>query len=199
MNDEHREVAEDEMLPVPEDVKPVIEDVKTEPKSPEPTEQPSEEEQEQPKGSKTPETQLYKSLREEREKRKELEQRLEVLEEGSSPKEESAESLQQNILELKLDKFVAQYSALEDKREELNEYIEENSNIPLDKAVNLFRLEKGLIETQPTRKGLEKATAGPKEAPKPKWTPEEIDHMREHEPRKWEKLIDSGVLDDQGW
>lgn len=197
--DEHREVAEDEMLPAEEGVKPVKEDVKTEPKSPEAPDEPTDELKEEPKGSKTPETQLYKSLREEREKRKELEQRLEALEEGSTPREESAETLQQDILDLKLDKFVTQYPALEDKRDELNEYIEENSNIPLDKAVNLFRLEKGLIDSQPTRKGLEKATAGPKEAPKPKWTPEELDHMREHEPRKWEKLIDSGELDDRGW
>jgi len=214
MNEETRQVAEEEMLPdVTEDVKPVkeeaehnvLEDVKPEPKSPEPTEEavPAKE-QEQPKGSKTPPDLLLKSLREEKKKRRELEKRLETLEGAVTPVEdynepESVESLQQDIRELKLDKFGEQYPELQDRREELDDYLEENSALPLDKAVNLFRLENGLIEPKPERKGLEKTNAGPKEAPKAKWSEADIEELRLNNPRKWEKLIDEGTFDDIGW
>lgn len=90
------------------------------------------------------------------------------------------------------------YPQLKDKQDEFNEYLEspENSGISFDRLAKIFVLEKGLVETQPKRKGLEKPTGG--SSPKNQssgMSADDLKRLRENEPRKYEKLIREGRID----
>jgi len=178
-------------LDVSEDAKPQVEaPTVTEPA-------PDESGTEQPKGY-VP----YSDLKRERQRRKEAEARLQNLESSETPNEDYAEpestklsSLEREVRDLKLDKLVSQFD-LGDKRNELEEYLEDNSDISLDRAVNLFRIERNLIgEAKPPRKGLESPVQGPKAAPKARYSFQEIEDMRINNTRLYQKLLRDGVLD----
>lgn len=130
---------------------------------------------------------------------KELERELENFKSSTTPEEpeqEDESSLKKEIQELKMDKYLTKFPELNDKREELDEFLDENSNLSLDRAITLFRAENGLMTAQPPRKGLEKVVGGPKTAPSAKYTLEEIEKMAIDEPRKYIKLSTSGAFDD---
>lgn len=189
-----------EPVPAPEVTEPVSEDVKPPvPESPGPTE-------DAPADTETPSVPSgyvpYSRFKEETKKRKELEAKLKDLEASPAPEEEETvepeenSSLAKEVRELKMEKYLSQYPELNDKREDLDAYLEEHSNLSLDQGVNLFRVEYGLIGAPPSRKGLEKVVAGPKTAPTPKWTIEQIDELRQKDEKRWQKLMNEGVFDE---
>lgn len=176
---------------------PVSEDVQiTTPEQAGPTDDaPAEPE---PKGAKTPETNAYAALKEERARRKALEERLKALEASESQEEiEEAEPnpLEGKVAKLERELYLSKFPDLEDKRAELEAYLEENTGLPLDKAVTLFRAENGML-TPPVRKGLEKAVAGTRTAPAPRFTKEEVENLRMNNPDKWLKLAQEGSFDE---
>jgi len=162
-----------------------------------------------PKGSKTPETLLYAKLKEEREKRKELEQRIKDLENTSSPSEEEQftdtekdiKGVTERLLQLErkelMREILSQYPQLVDKRDEFDEFLEdeENAKISLQKAARLFLLDKGLLETQkPIRKGLETPTGGSKVPQATGFAEADVKRLRENQPKKYLKMIREGKI-----
>lgn len=181
-----------------------------------PSESPAEEKVEkeeitpQPKpGDKTDPNLLLKSLKEEREKRQELEERLKKLEETSIPAEEpeeeyqsdEAKMLKKELAGLKgelssmrteqtLKDLYGQFPALKDKSDEFNEFRKDYPHNKLENVAKLFLAEEGLLETIPQRKGLEKPSGGSKTpAPQEGYTVEEAKNLRENQPKLWEKLV----------
>lgn len=148
----------------------------------------------------------YADLKKERERRKELQTQLDSLQSSGAPEEEETveptddvATIRQEIRELKLDKLVQQFPELNDKRAELDDYLEENSSLSLERAVNLFRLEAGLIGGSPERPGLETPTGGPKTAPTSGYTPEQVEEMRKNNYRLYQKLLAEGKFDHVRW
>lgn len=174
---------------VSEDVNPVSEEPGTEtPEAPE---------------SQAPEGYVpYSRFKEVNQKAKELEKQLQDLQETPTPEEEFVESdpdrvstLEKELQEVKLGRYLDKYPELSEKSEELQAFLGENSSLPLERAILLFRAEQGMIAA-PSRKGLETVVQGPKTAPEPKWTLEKIDEMRESNPKEWEKQMMSGTFDE---
>lgn len=137
----------------------------------------------------------YSRFKEVNKEVKELKQQLQSLQGDSAPAEDS-DSLRERVKELEIDKRISQFPELADKRAELDEFLEENASLPLDRAVTLFRAEQGLIAPQPERKGLEKVVAGPKTAPSPKWSPQQIDELQKTDHRKYLKMLRGGEFDE---
>jgi hypothetical protein len=143
----------------------------------------------------------YSRFKEVSKKNKELEKELQDLKASSTSEEEAVvekepdDNLRQEIRELKMDKYLNQYPELNDKREELDDFLESKSSLPLEDAIDLFRARYGLIST-PNRKGLEKVVAGSKTAPTPRWTLEQIDELRMKDERQYLKLMESGAFDE---
>ena len=141
----------------------------------------------------------YSRFKEVNKRAKELEQELENFKTSTPPEEpeqEDTSSLRREIQELKMDKYLTKYPELNDKREELDDFLEQNSSLALDRAITLFRAENGFMTTQLERKGLEKVVAGPKTAPSAKYTSEEIEDMAKNNHRKYIKLVKEGAFDD---
>lgn len=203
---EEKEVEEIE-VPVPKESQP-----KPEPEGEEPVEDKA------PVGAKTPETQLYSKLREEREKRKELERQLqeERANKSSAPIVETAvadnafpdidlelKTVKSELAEMRkektMDKLMAEHPQLIDKLDEFEEFLEdgENKNIPLQRAAKLFLAENGIlnVEKKNQRKGLESPTGGPKTPPSTKMSEDDLKRVRENSPRKYLKLIREGKVD----
>ena len=164
-----------------------------------------------PAGSKTPETNLLAALKEEREKRRLLEDENEKLKNTTAPSE-IAEVYSDEGRELKkmldatneklvrmeesreLESVLNQYPALKDKQDEFEEYRKDFPRHKLANAAKLFLSEKGLLETAPTRMGLEPATGGVKTPPQAKLSVEDIKRLRENDHRKYMKYIQTGVI-----
>ena len=149
----------------------------------------------------------YSRFKEVNKELKETKEKLKSLEASSTPEEEVESEthdmgvIQQELRELRMDKYLTQFPELNDKREELDEYLESNSDLSLERAVNLFRVEAGLIGSTPARKGLEKVVAGPKTAPTPRWSLEQIDELRQTDEKRWQKLMNEGAFEEalKGW
>src|SRR3990167_4314778 len=148
----------------------------------------------------------YSRFKEVNQKAKDLEKQLQDLQVPSTPEEEIVEdpsrvdALEKEIKDLRMDNYLNRYPELNDKREELADFLEENSTLPLERAILLFRAESGMI-TAPSRKGLETTVGGPKTAPAPKWSLEDIDKLRETDEKQWEKRMSAGEFDEalKGW
>lgn len=115
---------------------------------------------------------------------------------------EKISKLEQVILETKKKEeerlVLEKYPQIKDKKDEFDEYLAEaeNQGIPFERVAKLFVLEKGLAETEPKRKGLEKPTGGAITKNQPSGTSAaELKRLRENEPRKYEKLIREGRVD----
>ena len=144
----------------------------------------------------------YSRFKQEIQKRQELEKQLENFQASSAPEEVEVETeenpLAQKVRELEMNSYLRDYPELADQRADLDAYLEENSNLSLEQGVKLFRAELGIAA--PARKGLEKVVAGPKTAPAPRYSKEEVDSMRVNDPDKWMKLTNAGAFDDvTGW
>lgn len=180
----------------------VKEDVKTEVVAPVVEAQP------EPKGSKTPESNLYAALEEERRLRKEAEQRAKELEqtqpsdevysdEGKILKKEigglkaELESLRE---EREVEKVKSQFPALKDKSTEFDEFRKDYPRHKLENVAKLFMAEQGLLEDIQPRKGLEKPTAGPKNAIPSGFSVEDVANLRRTNFKKYTELLMSGKL-----
>lgn len=158
-------------------------------------------------GSKTDPALLLKSLQEERIKRQELENELEILKTPVSSDVFSDEGkvLQKHIEEQEEKiKSILQENAKKDViianpilKEKWGEF-EAFHNDPENKGMNLrtaakaFLLENGLLE--PTRKGLEKTTGGPRIPVAQGMSAEDIRILRETNFKKYQEMLEKGQL-----
>ena len=161
-------------------------------------------------GTKTDSSLLLKSLQEEREKRRILEEKVNILEssqvpsdadvfsdEGKMLKKEIA-SLNQKITSIEeeknLEKLYSQYPLLKEKAGEFTEYRSaEHPRAKLESVAKLFLVENGLLES-PVRKGLEKTTGGSRTPTTIGMTPEEVDTLRKTNFRKYKEMLMKGQL-----
>lgn len=155
----------------------------------------------EPKGSKTPDRQLYAALQEERKLRKEAQAKLKSL--TPTPTLESQEeiepdrlsSVEREILNIKKENLILRNPALADKQAEFNEYLDENPEIPLDSAAKIFLAERGLLEAPVARKGLQQGTGGPKTPPKQGMTGQEVENLRVNFPKRYSQMLQRGEID----
>ena len=154
-------------------------------------------------GDKTDPNLLLKSLREERERRRLLEERVVQLE--SSVSSESTDNSTEDMGQLRTE--LSEIKSKLNKREILDSYpvlkeiwqeFEEFRDNPDNKGMNLktsakaFLVEKGLLE--PSRKGLEKGTGGTRVPMSTGMTTEEIKKLRETNYRKYEDMLMKGQI-----
>lgn len=158
-------------------------------------------------GDKTPPNLLLESLQEERAKRKELEDRIALLESSNSSDVFSDEGkiLQRKIEEqdekiktilqdnVKKDVLIAN-PILKEKWEEFETFRAdpENKGMNMKTAAKAFLLEEGLFE--PQRKGLEKTTGGARIPITQGMSADDIKTLRENDPRKYREMIQRGDI-----
>lgn len=166
----------------------------------------------EPKGSKTPEANLYAALEEERRLRKEAEQRAKEAEERATESSEDVYSdegkilkkhistLEEQIVSLKddreLEKVQVQYPAIKDKLTEFNEFRKEYPRHKIENVAKIFMVENGLLAEMPQRIGLEKPIAGPKQPPSTGMTAEDVAQLRKTNYKKYTELLQAGKLND---
>ena len=159
-------------------------------------------------GSKTESELLLKSLQEEREKRRVLEEEISSLK-SSLPSDEvfSDEGL---ALKKQLDAMNEKFSTLEEEknleklynqypllRESADKFIEfrqaEHPRAKLESVAKLFLAENGLLE--PQRKGLEKPTGGTRTPESHGMTVEEIADLRSNNWKKYKDMAAKGLIE----
>lgn len=158
-------------------------------------------------GSKTPSELLLESLKEEREKRRMLEEEIESLK-SSIPSDEVFSDEGKAILK-RIESFEQKISVLEDERaieitlnqfptlrEMKSEFLEyrksEHPRAKLESVAKLFMAEKGLLE--PQRKGLEKPTGGTRTPESQGMTVEEIADLRSNNWKKYKDMVAKGLI-----
>jgi hypothetical protein len=165
-----------------------------------------------PTGSKTPEPNLYAALEEERRDRKEAERRAREAEEALAQRATPAEdiysdegkmlknqigALNSKLEDLQkerdLEKLYAEFPVLKEKSGEFDEFAKDYPRHKLDNVAKIFLVERGLLEEVTTRKGLEKPTAGPKEAPSGT-SSEDVATLRRTNYKKYLELLQTGKL-----
>jgi hypothetical protein len=149
-------------------------------------------------GAKTDPTLLLKSLKEEREKRRKLEEQIELLQTPKEAFSDEGKLLESKIKELDekiaLNDTIALFPALKDKSSEFTEFKKDYPGVAVDKLAKLFLAEKELLDTAPDRKGLEPASGGVRTPPKTGLTSEEVGDMRMNNHRKYMKLLHEGKI-----
>lgn len=151
-------------------------------------------------GAQTPSENLLAALKEERARRKELEDKLNEIT-TTTPTEDFV-SDEGKALNQKIDSLVdrIELRELQDKFPELkglsSEFEEYRKDYPRHKGENiakLFLAEKGLIETQ--RKGLEKTTGGPNKTPtSSQMTAEDIEKLRTTNFAQYRDMLKKGLI-----
>lgn len=186
--------------------------VNEEPTTPQPSEgeQPeaaeAEEQQPDQAGNKTDPNMLLKSLREEREKRRQLEEELNKTKSAAAPDMEYSDE-GRNILE-KVGSLEAEISnfkkeaekkdviiaspVLKDKWEEFEEFLKDNQGMSMKTAAKAFLVENGLFDSP--RKGLEKPTGGEKIPSKTGMTHDEVKTLRETNYKKYVDMLQKGQI-----
>jgi len=160
-------------------------------------------------GSKTDSALLLQSLKEEREKRRELEDKLKELESlrtsDSSTEVYSDEGL---ALKTKIDSLEKELTSLRDERlfesvltkhpeikeaeADFKEFAKDYPVDKLDSVAKIFIVEKGL-DSKP-RKGLEKTSGGGKRELSSSFSTDEIADLRKNNYKKYLELLKSGKL-----
>ena len=166
-----------------------------------------------PPGAKTPPELLLKSLQEEREKNRKLEQDLAEARKASEKSGSEVFSDEGKVLETKIAQVEAQlasqrtaesiravqaaYPALVDKAQEFEDFRNnpDNAGMKLETAAKAFLVENDLVERPQARKGLEKETGGVRVAPKIGRTQEEIQDLRVNNYRQYVKELKAGTLE----
>ncbi len=161
-------------------------------------------------GDKTEPNKLLKSLKEEREKRRLLEEELEQLKSSVLPDDIDEELEDSGELKKTLSETTARISKLEreqvfskvladnpiliGKEAEFEAYLDEdeNRNISISRAAKLFIAENGLNE--PQRKGLEKSTGGDRTPQTSGMTSEEVAELRNTNFNKYRELAKAGKI-----
>lgn len=151
-------------------------------------------------GDKTDPNLLLKSLKEERERRRLLEEELLALKTVQTDTvyqtdDDRIASLENKIRELsdkeQLAEIKGKYPELKDFPE-FDEYRKEFPQTKLENVAKLFLSEKGLTGTQ--RKGLEKTTGGSKQPQQTGMTVDEVKLLRETNFKKYQKMLMEGKL-----
>ena len=158
-------------------------------------------------GDKTPPNLLLASLQEEREKRKELEDRIALLESSTSSDVFSDEgkalqgeikTLKSELSEIRADNtkkdVLMSYPVIKEKWEEFETFRAdpENKGMNLRTAARAFLLDNGLLE--PTRKGLEKPTGGQRIPVSQDISAEDIKTLRETNFKKYSDMLEKGLI-----
>ena len=154
-------------------------------------------------GDKTNPNLLLKSLQEEREKRKELETRIQQLEESNNPSVSSEPEDEIGTLKLELaevkskqqrSEVIESYPALKEIWSDFEEFRTESDNkgMNMRTAAKAFLTEKGLLE--PKRKGLEKPTGGPRVPQLTGMTAEDVKNLRETNFKKYSEMLMKGQI-----
>lgn len=160
-------------------------------------------------GDKTPPNLLLKSLQEERDKRKELEEELENLK-SSIPSDSEVYSDEGKALQSKISTLTTELSEvkgelakkdlllsqpiLKDKWDEFEKFRSdpENKGMNLRTAAKAFLTEMGLLE--PQRKGLEKTTGGPRVPMASGMSVDDVANLRKNNFKKYQELLKKGLL-----
>lgn len=187
---------------------PVVNEEVTEPIEQEPVEIEEPTVTAPPAGSKTDETLLLKSLHEEREKRRLLEEQLNKLKSSNLPDEAFSDEgrlLQSQIqaLQSKIATFESETvkneilganPVLKDKWAEFEQFTQspENQGMSLKTAAKAFLVENGLLN-QP-RKGLEKPTGGTRTPLVTGMTAEDVKTLRTTNFKKYTEMLEKGLI-----
>ena len=177
------------------------------PEAPEPG-QPAGESGNPAPGSQTDPALLLKSLQEEREKRRVLEERIELLENSPDSPDvfsDEGKALQKEIASLKTElsgvngelskkEVLIAYPVLKEKWEEFETFRADpdNSGMNLRTAAKAFMVENGLLDAP--RKGLEKPSGGSRIPPSTGLSVEEITDLRENNWPKYQQMIRQGSI-----
>lgn len=164
-------------------------------------------------GEKTDSALLLKSLHEERDKRRDVENRLKELEAELSEKttpevySDEGKALQSEVNSIKakladtelkatLHELQVQNPALKDKMAEFELFRTnpENAGMNLRVAAKAFLVENDLIESPKQRKGLEKDTGGSREPVREGYTSDEVAQLRQTDYRKYTKMLRDGKI-----
>lgn len=162
-------------------------------------------------GSKTDSELLLKSLHEEREKRRVLEEENKILKESTLTTPTSEEVYSDEGLALKkhistledkissieeeknLEKLYNQYPILRESSDKFTEFRKsEHPRAKLESVAKLFMAENGLLE--PQRKGLEAPTGGTRTPAPADMTTEDIANLRNTNYRKYVEMLKNGQI-----
>ena len=158
-------------------------------------------------GDKTPSHLLLKSLQAEREKNKQLENKLsefatlsdeETFSDEGRALQKEIQSLRSELTdvrgELTKKDLVISHPVLKEKWEEFEEFRQdpENSGMSLKTAAKAYLAENGLLGT--TRKGLEKQTGGTRTPPQSTPSAEDIKTLRETNFKKYSDMLSKGQI-----
>ena len=200
---------------------PISEDVKTQEPEVKPTEEVKPKAQ---AGDKTDPNLLLKSLQGEREKRRLLEEKLETLQGEREKRrllEEELETLKSSALsedevfsdegkalkkqitaltekinsieeDKNLQAVYSQYPVLREKSEDFDTFRAEYPRTKLGNVAKLYLAENGLLE--PTRKGLEKTTGGPRIPMTSGMTADDVKKLRETNFKKYQDMLSKGLI-----
>lgn len=171
---------------------------------PETTEETQEPEETQtPKaGDKTDPNLLLKSLQEEREKRRQIEEELleikRVQTEPTYDDEDRIARLERTLKEIQYKEQVSQillkYPEIKDLRSEFEDYAKEYPSTQIENVAKLFLVEKGLIGS--SRKGLERTTGGTKQPQQSGMSADDVKTLRETNFRKYQQMLMDGKIKD---
>lgn len=160
-----------------------------------------------PKGSQTPSENLYAALAEERRLRKEAEEKLKIFntttptEEVYSDEgrllnqriEEQGKVIVQLQEERELERLFNKFPLLGEKADEFKAYREtEHPRAKLESVAKLFLSDNGLLE--PTRRGLESPTGGPRTPMTSEMTKEDVEDLRKNNYKKYKDMLIKGLI-----
>lgn len=156
-------------------------------------------------GEKTDSALLLKSLQDEREKRRVLEEELKKLQDASQGDivTDEGKALLKKISDLESDldhrktqetltTLQTTYPALKDKAADFQIYVEANPGLPMDVAAKAFLVDNNLLTG--ARKGLERSTGGSRAPQSTGITPEEADNLRVTNFRKYSDMVRKGEI-----
>lgn len=159
-------------------------------------------------GSKTDPNLLLKSLQQERDKVRQLEEQISTLTSSTLSEDQQSDegkALQAEIKSLRSEITEVKQNSLKSELQSSNPVFKEkwtefetfradpeNKGMNLKTAAKAFLIENGLLE--PPRKGLEKTTGGTRQPLSTNPTVDDIKHLRETNPREWKRLAISGAL-----
>ena len=158
-------------------------------------------------GSQTPSENLLAALKEERAKRKELEDKLQTFN-TTTPSEEVYSDEGKILLDriaaleardkareeqFELERLYVQYPLLREKAGEFKTFREtEHPRAGLGSVAKIYLAEQGLLE--PIRKGLEKPTGGQRNPMTSEMTTEDVKNLRENDYRKYKDMLMKGLI-----
>ena len=162
---------------------------------------------------KTPSNELLAALKEERAKRKEVEQKLKTLETSSQSFDldddalsdegrvlkRQIETLQSQLgtvtSSLEQERVFAEFPQLKEKASEFDTFKADYPGVPMGKIAKLYLAENDLLNPPRVRKGLERPTGGARVAEPSGTSAAEIDRLMKNEPKKFARMLQNGEID----